>query len=119
MLSLLNNNIIEYVLNLYLDYQEDITKIKQLYKYKFNFFKHFGILKEYHNNGKLKRFLAYLDNKKIKYKEWYINGIKLLERNFKNEKFNGLIKVWDIDNNLIIENLYKDNELIDKKFFKQ
>jgi hypothetical protein len=48
-LSNLSNNIIEYVLgfrrkaNLYLDYQGDIMKIKQLYSYKFNIKPHLHI----------------------------------------------------------------------------
>jgi antitoxin component YwqK of YwqJK toxin-antitoxin module len=39
MLNILNNNIIEYVLNGYLNYEEDIIKLKKLYEslqYKFN-----------------------------------------------------------------------------------
>jgi antitoxin component YwqK of YwqJK toxin-antitoxin module len=36
MLQLLNKNIIEYVLNPYLNYNDDINKLKQLFDYKFN-----------------------------------------------------------------------------------
>jgi antitoxin component YwqK of YwqJK toxin-antitoxin module len=74
MLQLLNKNIIEYVLNLCLDYNKDILKMKQLYKYKFNIKTHIHYDKLFYNNTtKLEFLLVYFDNKKIKEKNWYLN----------------------------------------------
>jgi antitoxin component YwqK of YwqJK toxin-antitoxin module len=67
MLNLLNNNIIQYVLNEYLDYIEDGSKLKMLFpqnSYKFNIKKHLIYKKISGNNFDI--FKVFCDNKIIK-----------------------------------------------------
>jgi hypothetical protein len=71
-MDILNNNIIEYVLNEYLDYDEDILKLKQLFNFNFNIKKHLYIEKSYYieDDGIYFNIIC-LSNRKIKEKNFY------------------------------------------------
>jgi antitoxin component YwqK of YwqJK toxin-antitoxin module len=107
MINLLTKNIVEFVLNEYLDYEEDILKLKQFLLFKFNIKKHiryeFSDFSEY--NCPIKRTIKYLDDKKIKVNTFYADtNTKRSETHFKNEIKNGSDKYWDI-NGYIVNNL--------------
>jgi antitoxin component YwqK of YwqJK toxin-antitoxin module len=120
MFQILNKNIIEYVLNLYLDYFADILKLKRLYNFKFDIEKHLFINNK-HKNTKY----IYIDNKSWKdqnfnnqnqiqgetifiynhiknkfsynhfvYKEWYKNGVLRIQCRIKDGKKYGIMKTW-------------------------
>jgi hypothetical protein len=81
MLSILNNNIIEYILNPYLDYLNDIVNLKKLYKYNFNMKPH--ITSNYHHlllDLKLIRDYGYYDDNQLSYK-----------RNLRKNEYNRLV----------------------------
>jgi hypothetical protein len=87
MLNIINNNVIEYVLNLYLDYEEDIIKLKQLYNFRFNIKKHFIYKNDYSWGNYCK--MLYLNNDLIKTKSYYSNGNIETLRNYKNNHLHG------------------------------
>jgi hypothetical protein len=96
-LCILNRNIIEYVLNLYLDYEEDIIKVKLLYNKtvgEFNIKPHLKQKKFYGSNGNLKMLNIYLDYNLIKKYEWYGNKEQFIIENYKNNKLHGIQKYW-------------------------
>jgi hypothetical protein len=72
MLHLLSNNILKYVLNQYLDYKEDIIKLKQLYNIKFSIKVHITYKKYHHGN--VVCYNVFLDEKLF---EVFLKNIKL------------------------------------------
>jgi hypothetical protein len=97
MLNILSNNIIEYVLNLYLDYEKDIIKVKQLYLYKFDIKVHINQRKEHWNDGKFQKYCFYLDYNLIKQNS--LIGHLFSKNKYKNNKLHGIQKYWPIDDN--------------------
>jgi antitoxin component YwqK of YwqJK toxin-antitoxin module len=79
-MDILNNNIIEYVLNQYLDYDKDIIKLKKLYENKFSIKPHIRKDIKYYNfphNSKQKEWLHVYTNDNHKLylaREYYSNG---------------------------------------------
>lgn len=67
MLQLLNKNIMEYILNPYLDYLNDINKLKQLFEHKLNIKPHFKIENTFYNKTEFMKYkIINLDNKLIR-----------------------------------------------------
>jgi antitoxin component YwqK of YwqJK toxin-antitoxin module len=106
MLHLLSNNIIEYVLNAYLDYEEDIEKIKQLYEYKFNIRKHIYIGIDLYPNNNIKRSNIWLDDYGIKDKWYYPDGKLYYLSNTRHGQIHGIQKTWNEEGTLIKEETY-------------
>jgi antitoxin component YwqK of YwqJK toxin-antitoxin module len=122
MLQLLSNNIIEYVLNLYLDclaavaYEEDINKIKQLYYYKFSIKTHIKIKIFHWANGSCKSIKCYFDNKIYRNKGYYINGKISLIEYYKNWELNGKSISYHENGKISLIEYYKNGELEDVKW---
>jgi antitoxin component YwqK of YwqJK toxin-antitoxin module len=130
MLNLLHNNLIEYILNLYLDYEKDILKLKQLFpQYKFSIKPHLAYTKIFDKYGNGIKCL--LDNKnkkliftykngerkidnykgnKFKRKILFNNGKLDTEIDFKNDFFHGKRKQWYQNGTLWYEENYKNGE---------
>jgi antitoxin component YwqK of YwqJK toxin-antitoxin module len=99
-MDILNNNIIEYILNLYLDYVDDVQKLKQLYNFKFNIKSHLThYISFYGGKKKIKNKSLYLDNKPIKIKKYFYNGNK-----------SSLWKCTNLNDNSIFECWYKNGK---------
>jgi antitoxin component YwqK of YwqJK toxin-antitoxin module len=137
-MDVLNNNLIEYVLNLYLHYDKDIYKLKQLYKYKFDIKTHIKIIttyfdeektkihskgihidpitsnliyqKHYYQNGKIWQILRYKDSYVQNNKVFFRNGKINFEHNYKNGYFDGIIRCWNDDGTLVSETNYKNDK---------
>jgi antitoxin component YwqK of YwqJK toxin-antitoxin module len=79
-LQILSTNIIEYVLNLYLNYEEDIIKLKKLYEYKFNIKPHIK------RNKSMIVGINYIqvDYSLIYKYDYYDNGNRKEQRKYKN-----------------------------------
>jgi antitoxin component YwqK of YwqJK toxin-antitoxin module len=121
-LCILNNNIIQYVLNPYFDYFEDISKIKQLFissQYKFSLKPHTKIQiinKDYTTyfhfklvEMKKNQYRIYIDFKLYKKILYYPNtGIIKSINYYKNNKAHGIQKYFYDNGN--IERLVKFNE---------
>lgn len=75
----LSNNIVEYVLNYFLDYENEISILKQIYNYNFSIKSH--IIYHY-NNKDICQILIFLDNELIKTKEYYENENGKLRFNY-------------------------------------
>jgi antitoxin component YwqK of YwqJK toxin-antitoxin module len=111
MLPILNNNIIEYVLNEYLDYEEDISKLKQLFLYKFNIKKHlsYKIILLYELIITKSKYV-YLNDRLLKIINYYDNRQKHSICNYKNERKNGIYKTWNKNGKLSHTSVYKNGE---------
>jgi antitoxin component YwqK of YwqJK toxin-antitoxin module len=103
-MNLLNNNIIEYVLNEYLDYEEDISKLKQLFLYKFNIRKHLSY------NFYRTDCYTILDSKGIRRTD-YNKGNKICVIHYKNGQYHGNLKKWYPDGKLLFDWNYKNNKM--------
>lgn len=124
-LLLLNPNILKYVLNPYLFYNSDISKIiKVTAKAKINFDIKPHLLTKYgyYNQNIIKWKKTYIDNKLYTYQSYditggiiyrkeykfnklineqrYLNNIKISENNIKNDKLYGKSYSWDDNGNL-------------------
>jgi antitoxin component YwqK of YwqJK toxin-antitoxin module len=128
MLNILNNNIIEYVLNEYLDYNTDIMKLKQLYNYKFNIKNHIAcdIIYYFDSNYKFSNNiyskLIYLDKNIIRDRKYFDLKIKKLRSNIplKNDEIHGTYKEWYENGIKKYECDYINNEVngIHKKWYQ-
>jgi antitoxin component YwqK of YwqJK toxin-antitoxin module len=130
-MDILHKNLIEYILNPYLDYKEDILKLKQLYEYKFDIGQHL----EYRKHPLIKNIsFTYLDNRKIKQisldknrnkngeyvyvndfcylkRFYYDNGQKSSESNLKNKLQHGKQITWYSNGQMWYECNYKNGQL--------
>jgi antitoxin component YwqK of YwqJK toxin-antitoxin module len=97
---------VEYILNSYLDYEEDIMKLKQLYKYKFNIKAHITYIQK-----SLEKCIL-LDKNLIRKKEYYSTGNLFTESNYKNNKLHGTNKRVTYDGKIILYDEYKDGKCI-------
>jgi antitoxin component YwqK of YwqJK toxin-antitoxin module len=146
MLSLLNNNIIDYILNPYLDYRTDIQYIKQLFKYKFLLKLHltYEIYKEngrheietvlynqfiiregYYSNGNLSwksfhNLFEYGGAQDGNTYSWYENGKMKSVKTFKNGKLEGFEKYFYRNGNLMYKYHYKNSKLdgLQREYYK-
>jgi antitoxin component YwqK of YwqJK toxin-antitoxin module len=107
----LNNNIIEYILNSYLSYKEDILKIKKLYsQFRFKLKAHLSFKKAYQFNKEISYIIFYLDNSAIKQINYNKNK-KVIEYNFKNKKRHGIQKYFGRNGKIRYINCYYNGEL--------
>jgi antitoxin component YwqK of YwqJK toxin-antitoxin module len=136
-MDILNTNIIRYILNPYLDYQEDILKLKQLYPSLQNNFPIKPHIKFTTHQISYIYKNTYLDNKKIRKRSYYIqnyftnrqihsinnyknnklhgrteqyyfNGQKELEFNYTMDKKEGIQKKWEYNGDPKYEHYYKN-----------
>jgi antitoxin component YwqK of YwqJK toxin-antitoxin module len=106
------SDIIKYILNLYLDYENDIPKLENFIKVKFSIMPHITIEESYDNIGKyISERITYLDDILIKTERWYNNGQKWSENNFKNKKNHGVHRIFNPDGKIISEANYNDSKL--------
>ena len=106
----LSADIIENILNLYLDWNDDIPKLKELFpKLKFKEEHHLRV-EEFKDNGKI-IIDTYRDNKKIKTVKYFSNGNKEYEWNYKNGKLNGKQYRWFENKNQDYETNYLNDLL--------
>jgi hypothetical protein len=108
-MNLLHKNLVEYILNSYLNYSEDILKLKLLYQYDSNIKPHLYhkiILNFGQNIGFVWIKKTYLDEIKLEERYFY-------EEDYKNEnnKMNGLLdKLYENEYN-IIKYRYEHNNI--------
>lgn len=77
-----------------------------------------GLYKEYYEGGQLKYEYHYKRGRKINvWKSWYENGQQWTSRDFKNDKLDGKVLVWDTDGTLTKEYTYVNGALIDKQLY--
>lgn len=77
-----------------------------------------GIYQEFYEEGQIKYEYHYDLGKKINvWKSWYENGQQWTSRDFKNDKLDGKVLVWDTDGTLTKEYTYRNGALIDKQFY--
>lgn len=83
-------DILQYILNPYLNYQEDCLKVEKVFAtFKFSQKCHLQI-KENLDRNKFKFTYTYRDGELIKSESWYPIGQKNAEENYKNGKLHGL-----------------------------
>jgi antitoxin component YwqK of YwqJK toxin-antitoxin module len=104
-MNILNNNILQYILNQYLDWEEDISKLHQIFNFKFHIKIHIIYDKVLHFTKKM-GYRIYLDNKIIKFKLYFLNGNPDIEENYKNGKLHGIQKEWYKNGKLMKEQSY-------------
>ena len=133
----LPNELIQYVLNPYIDYSTESELIENLTNVKLDIDTHLTYENEYYDstNTVIKSKHTYLDFKLIKYEgwfyngniykifnynngkyhgmfeEWYPDGNKWYIRNYKNGKLNGLVEYWYENGNLQSRRNYRNGEL--------
>jgi antitoxin component YwqK of YwqJK toxin-antitoxin module len=73
LLETLPNELIQYVLNSYIDYSEESELIENLTGVKLDIDSHLTYKTEYYKNGNIKIRKTYLDLKLIKSESWYLN----------------------------------------------
>jgi antitoxin component YwqK of YwqJK toxin-antitoxin module len=84
-MNLLHKNLIEYVLNPYLDYLKDIQKLRKIFQYNFNIKQHLKReIEDCLEDGNVISLL--LDNNKLIEKAFYETKEKLYEVKFKDNK---------------------------------
>src|SRR4051812_16049511 len=88
----LNNNIIEFILNKYLSYKKDVSKVKQLYDYNLHIKLHLSYQEQISAEGKIT--ITFLDSQKIKEEAFYVNNQKMFEVHIKNDKEHGIWRGW-------------------------
>jgi antitoxin component YwqK of YwqJK toxin-antitoxin module len=101
--------VIQYTLNGYLDYVEDIPKLEELTEIKFAKEPHIYVEELY--DKKTKQIMernTYLDEDLIKEEFWYESGQKAYEHNWWKGESNGKSLEWDSDGDLIGEHDYKN-----------
>lgn len=131
-LHLLSTNILQYVLNEYLNWNTDIRKIHKVTKIKFNIKPHIITRYNYYTENIVKWIQVYIDNQifslnhfdiggnKIYKKEYRFNkvineqrfvgnDVKISENHLKNGKLYGKSYAWNINGEIIrISNFYND-----------
>jgi antitoxin component YwqK of YwqJK toxin-antitoxin module len=111
MLHLLSDNILQYVLNQYLDLEEDISKLKQmtstawLYNIKFNIKTHINCIRNYQFKNS-NAYKIYFDNKLIRIKLYYLDWKPMLEERYKNGILVGMQREWYKNGQLMRINNY-------------
>ena len=105
MLNLLHSNIVEYILNPYLNYSNDISKLKRLFDHKFNIKPHLS-----YNIYNYKRS-TYVDEIKIKMEERYSHKQLKLKYNYKNGNLDGIQEEWYENGQPRCKLNYKDGKL--------
>lgn len=108
----LSEDLLQYVLNPYLDWEDDVPKLKILYNIDFIIKIHL-IIDEFTINmekGICKLKQTFLDGKFIKYERWWENGNKNFEQNYKNEKLDGKQYYYYENGNAESEQNYKNGK---------
>lgn len=114
MLQLLNTNIIEYVLNLYLNYEYDIHNLKQLYNYKFNIKSHLKIEIYYDSGYKMK--YTFIDNIISRNITWHQNGQLSFKQSYKNGKIDdGDVLHFSSSGILLFKDIWKNGVKINSE----
>jgi antitoxin component YwqK of YwqJK toxin-antitoxin module len=106
-MDILNSNITNYVLNQYLDYFEDILKLKQLYKNINSNFKSRLEIKKYKDKLHNKITSIYVDKMLYKKKEFYLNRKKKSIERFYRGIYHGYQLYWYKNGQLEYENNFK------------
>jgi hypothetical protein len=100
-------NILQYILNDYLDHQ-DIEVYNKVFNFKFDIKKYIKMVKIFKDNEILLYIdNFFLDNKFIKEEGYYHNGNKSYEKNYKNGKLNGSCIVYNFDGITCTETIYE------------
>lgn len=106
----LPKDLLQYVLNLYLDY-EDLDILDLCFDFKFDRNIHIQIDEE--KNIKI----TYIDNDLRKIQTWYSNGCKMGEENYRNGKKDGKEYKFYFDGNIKSIEQYKDELLDGKQYY--
>jgi antitoxin component YwqK of YwqJK toxin-antitoxin module len=123
MLDILNTNIIEYILNLYLSYEEDIIKLRKLYdslQYEFSIkihmiYKNINLEQKIFIDHKYRKYIKFYSDRKTKCVEryftnigmngletlYYPNGQKQIQTYCENGKYLGIYTVFSNNGNCI------------------
>jgi antitoxin component YwqK of YwqJK toxin-antitoxin module len=136
-MDILNNNILQFILNSYLDYEEDILKIQQVYpslQYNFSLKSHLKTtisfsqtIKTIYLDKKKKREIVYFDendffgkklhsmnnynsNNQLHGKQYFNNGQGYNIFNYKNGKHEGIQAQYYINGNLEYRLNYKNGK---------
>jgi antitoxin component YwqK of YwqJK toxin-antitoxin module len=107
MLQFLNNNILKYILNSYLNYEEDVISLIKLFPIKFSLKLHLSTEIKYYKHTQ-KQIAILLDNKVIQERS-YNNKKKIFRlNNYKNEEKHGIQKYW-YDTGILYSEVYYEN----------
>ena len=94
LLETLPYEVIQYILNPYIDYATESELIENLTNVKLDIDSHLTYKNKYYKNGKIYKLDTYLDLKLIKSECWYENANKWSIMNYKNDKLEGKYEVW-------------------------
>jgi predicted transcriptional regulator len=115
----LPNDVLQYTLNNYIDYNEDVYKLEQMIEdFKFDVKPHINTKVEYFKNGNIRFIKTYIDQVLIKNEGFYQNGNKYFEDNYNltpegnNKIKNGKQYVYNMDGTLKSLKEYKDGVLV-------
>jgi antitoxin component YwqK of YwqJK toxin-antitoxin module len=98
-------DLINYGIQGYLNYDEEVLKLEKLFNKKLDINQHIHYEEEYWDKDKtkIKQKTTYFDGKKIKTEKWYENGTKLSDENYKNGILDGLQRIWHKNGNIEAE----------------
>ena len=113
LLETLPDEIIQYILNPYIDYINESELIEHLTgnRVKLNIDPHLSYEIQYGNFDKNLIKTTYLDLKLIKSESWYMNGNKYFIKNYKNQKLDGISEYWYDNGNKTSTRNYKNGKL--------
>jgi antitoxin component YwqK of YwqJK toxin-antitoxin module len=119
LLSFLHKHIIQYVFNLYVDYQNDVPKLENIIKLKFDIKPHLkitkitSIIKSIHvyDTEDILEVTTYLDDFMIKKEQYYSNAMKKEEVNYMNGKYHGQYVNWYEDGTVKLFTTYENGKL--------
>ena len=78
-----------------------------------------GISRGWDSDGKLRSLRIYNDMASLVHFEWYENGKKEYEKNYKDGKFDGLYTHWYDNGQKSFEGAYDDGKLISEKYWNE
>ena len=87
------SDILQYIFNLYIDWENDIAIISEVLNFNFSIKPHLHIEETYSTN-KRKVVSTYIDEKISKTETYYEGGIKSCEKNYKNGLLEGNKFSW-------------------------
>jgi antitoxin component YwqK of YwqJK toxin-antitoxin module len=105
-------DIVNYGLQGYLNYDEDVSKLEEIYNKKLDIKQHLTYQEDFWDKDKTKieSKTTFLDGKRIKYELWFRNGNKNFEDHYKNNMLNGIVKEWYENGSISSEEHYKNGK---------
>ena len=120
--SYLHKDILQYIFNLYVNYENDAPKLEKIINFKFDIKQHLYIEETCDPVFKHKIISTYIDDNLTKQNSYFIKSpdeyeSKIREHNYKNGKLNGKQYAWYDNGKLEYLNIYKDNFIIFQEIF--